>query len=364
MKNFLRIAVVVLAFVASCLPGASRLRASSAAEISVATPPLPAFPGASGYHLLRKYSLPGDGGWDYLAFDPSTRRLFISHSTKVLVVNVDTGKLVGEIDNTPGVHGIALASDLNRGFTSNGAAGTITIFDLSTLQELGTVKAGLNPDAILYDGGTKRVFAMNGRSHSATVLDATSGKVIATIPLPGRPEFAVADHAGHVFVNLEDKNEQAEIDSQGLVLISHWSIAPCESPTGLAMDIGHRRLFAGCRNVMLAVVNADTHAVISTQAIGGGVDAVRFDPATGYVFSSNGHDGSLTVIKEESPDNYTVVENVPTQVNARTMALDPRTHEIFLVTAAFTPPAPATQQDPHPAREIVPDSFVLLVFGR
>ena len=348
---------------AACASVAFGLRAHSL-DISVGLAASPADPGASGYHLLRKYDLGGDGGWDYVALDSSTRRLFISRSSRVMVVNVDTGKLVGEIDDTPGVHGIALASDLNRGFTSNGAAGNITIFDMSTLKEIGTVDAGKNPDAILYDDVTKRVFAMNGGSHDATVLDAPTGKVLATITLPGRPEYAVSDHAGHVFVNIEDKNAQAEIDSQNLVVISHWSIAPCESPTGLSMDRAHRRLFAGCRNVMLAVVNADTHAVVSTQAIGGGVDATRFDPGTGYVFSSNGHDGSLTVIKEETPDNYTVVEDVPTQVNARTMTLDPTTHEIYLVSAAYTPLPPATDEDPHPERKIVPGSFVLLVFGR
>lgn len=323
----------------------------------------PMHPGASGYHLLRKFSLGGDGGWDYISLDGPTRRLFISRASHVMVVNVDTGNQVGDIPNTSGVHGIALAPDLGRGFTSNGAAGTITIFDTSTLKEIGTAEAGKNPDAIIYDAGTKRIFAMNGGSQSSTVLDAATGKVISTLPLPGRPEYAVADGAGHVYVNIEDKNMQVQIDSQNLAVTTSWSIAPCDSPSGLAMDIDHRRLFAGCDNVMLLITNPDTHTVVSTQAIGAGVDANRFDPGTNFVFSSNGHDGSLTVIHEETPDTYTVVEDVPTQVNARTMELDPKTHEVYLVTAAYTASPAPTPDNPHPHRNVVPGSFVLLVFG-
>ena len=321
-------------------------------------------PGASGYHVLKIYDLGGSGGWDYITLDAPSRRLFIARSSRVMVVDEDSGRLLGEVENTPGVHGVALAPDLGRGFTSNGMAGTITIFDMSTLKEIATVEAGKDPDAIVYDPATKRVFAMNGNSHDVTVLDAPSGRVLATLTLPGRPEFAVADGAGHLYVNIVDKNEQAQIDSQNLAVTSHWSIAPCEAPTGLAMDIAHHRLFATCSNVMLAVVNADTHAVVSTQAIGEGPDAARFDPDSNFIFSSNGHDGSLTVIHEDTPDNYTVVENVPTQVNLRTMALDPRTHDVYLVTAAFTPPPLPTEDDPHPARVMVPGSFVLLVVGR
>lgn len=338
-------------------------RVASSRKSSASHPSAPAHPGASGYHLLRKFSLGGDGGWDYISLDSPTRRLFISRSSHVMVVNVDSGKVVGDIPNTEGVHGIALAPDLGRGFISDGAAGTITIFDMSTLKEIGTVPAGKNPDAIIYDAGTKRVFAMNGGSDNSTVVDAVSEKVVATLPLPGRPEYAVADGAGHVYVNIEDKNEQAQIDSQNLAVTTHWSIAPCDSPSGLAMDIAHRRLFAGCDNVMLVVTSPDTHKVITTQAIGAGVDANRFDPGTNFVFSSNGHDGNLTVIHEDTPDNYTVVEDVPTQVNARTMELDPKTHEVYLVTAAYTAPPPPTADNPHPRRGVVPGTFVLLVFG-
>ena len=329
-----------------------------------ARPFFSADPGASGYHVVKIYDLGGSGGWDYITLDSASRRLFIARSSRVMVVDADSGRLLGQVENTPGVHGVALAPDLGRGFASDGAADMVTIFDMSTLKEIGTVPAGKGPDAIVYDPATKRVFAMNGSSHDVTVIDAPSGRVRATLALPGRPEFAVADGAGHLYVNIVDKNEQVQIDSQNLAVTSHWSIAPCEAPTGLAMDIAHRRLFATCSNVMLAVVNADTHAVVSTQAIGKGPDGAAFDPDTNFVFSSNGHDGSLTVIHEDTPNNYTVVEDVPTQVNARTMALELRTHVVYLVTAAYTPPPAPTEEDPHPPRELVPGSFVLLVVGR
>jgi YVTN family beta-propeller protein len=320
--------------------------------------------GPSGYHLIKKIKLGGEGGWDYIEIDSPTRRLFVSRGTKVVVVNVDSEKVVGEIPNTLGVHGIALAPDLNRGFTSNGRAGTVTIFDLTTLQVIGTVEAGTNPDAIVYDPASKRVFAMNGRSHNATAIDGATGKVAATIDLGGKPEFAVADGTGHVYVNIEDKSELWQIDSQKLAVSARWTVAPCESPSGLAIDAANRRLFAGCDNKMMAVVDADSGKVIATPAIGEGVDANRFDPGTGFAFASNGQSGTLTVVREESPNKYTVVEDVPTERGARTMALDPKTHEVFLVTAQFGPPPAATAENPHPRPAILPDSFVVLIYGK
>src|ERR1700747_3828634 len=203
-----------------------------------------ATPGPSGYHLLKKIALGGEGGWDALTFCSATRRLFISRQSKVIVLNVDSEKVVGEIPNTDGVHGIALAPEFNRGFTSNGRANTVTIFDLKTLAVIGSVPAGTNPDAIVYDPASKRVFAMNGRSSNSTAIDASHGKVVATIPLSGKPEFAVADGAGHVYVNIEDKSEMRQIDSQKLAATTHWSLAPCKEPSGLAMDLEHRRLFS------------------------------------------------------------------------------------------------------------------------
>ena len=332
-----------------------------AAELRVAVA-FPA-PGPSGYHLLKKIPLGGEGFWDYIIFDSPTRRLFISRGTKVVVLDVDSGKTVGEIPNTDGVHGIALAPDLNRGFTSNGRAGTVTIFDLKTLQVIGSVQAGTNPDAIIYDPASKRVFAMNGRSKDATAIDAATGKVAGTIPVDGKPEFAVADGAGHVYVNIEDKSEEQRIDSQTLKVTATWPLAPCQEPSGLAMDAANRRLFAGCDKIM-AVIDADSGKVIAAPPIGEGVDANGFDPGTGYAFASNGGSGTLTVVHEDSPDKYSVVEDVPTQAHARTMTLDPKTHEVFLVTADFGPAPAATPDNAHPRPTMVKDSFVVLMFGK
>jgi DNA-binding beta-propeller fold protein YncE len=320
--------------------------------------------GPSGYHLMKKIPLGGEGGWDIITFDSPTRRLFISRSTKVIVLDVDSGKVVGEIANTEGVHGVALAPELGRGFTSNGRANTVTIFDLKTLKTIGSVPTGTNPDVIIFDPASKRVFVMNGRSSNSTVIDAAAGTVVGTITLDGKPEFAVADGAGHVYVNIEDKSEQLQIDSQKLAVTARWPLAPCEEPSGLAMDVAHRRLFAGCGNGMMAVVDADSRKVIATPKIGDGVDGNAFDPGTGFAFSSNGQSATLTVVHEDAPDKFSVVEDVPTQKGARTMALDPKTHEVFLVTAEFGPPPAATADNPHPRPSIKPDSFVVLVFGR
>jgi YVTN family beta-propeller protein len=350
--GILAISIAALLLIAS--GGSNSLNAKSTA----------AAPGSSGYHLLKKITLGGEGGWDYITFDSPTRRLFISRQTKVIVLDVDSEKVVGEIPNTEGVHGIALAPEFNRGFTSNGRAGTVTIFDMKTLAVIDTVKAGTNPDAIVYDAASKRVFAMNGRSSNSTAIDAATGKVVGTIALSGKPEFAVSDGAGHVYVNIEDKNEIWQIDSQKLTATTHWSLAPCKEPSGLAMDLEHRRLFSGCDNKMVAVVDADTGKVIATPEIGDGVDANGFDPGTGFVFSSNGESGTLTVIHEDTPDKYTVVENVPTQKSARTMTLDPKTHEVFTVAAQFGPRPAATPETPRPRPPILPNSFVVLIYGR
>src|SRR5579862_8847473 len=320
-------------------------------------------PQSSGYHLAKKVVLGGEGGWDYLYADAESHRVFISRGTHTMVVDSD-GKLLGDIANTQGVHGIALAPEFNRGFTSNGRANTVTIFDMKTLAVIDTVQAGTNPDAIVYDPASKRVFAMNGRSSNSTAIDAATGKVVGTIALSGKPEFAVSDGAGHVYVNIEDKSEIWQIDSQKLTATTHWSLAPCKEPSGLAMDAEHRRLFAGCDNKMVAVVDADTGKVIATPEIGDGVDANGFDPGTGFVFSSNGESGTLTVIHEDTPDKYTVVENVPTQKSARTMALDPKTHEVFTVAAQFGPRSAATPETPRPRPPILPNSFVVLIYGR
>jgi DNA-binding beta-propeller fold protein YncE len=315
-------------------------------------------PGPSGYHVIKTIPIGGEGFWDYLTVDSAARRLYISHGTRVQVMDIDTYAVVGDIPDTQGVHGIALAPELGRGFTSNGRANTVTIFDLKTLKTIGTVNAGANPDAIVYDGVTKRVFTMNGRSHDATAINAADGTVISTFELGGKPEFAVADGKGSIYVNIEDRSELVRFDAQKLVVLNRWPLAPCQGPSGLAIDLKNRRLFAGCGNKMMAVVDADTGKVIGTPAIGQGVDANRFDLGTNYAFASNG-EGTLTVVHEDSPDKFSVVESVPTKRSARTMALDQKTHNIFLAAADFEPPA---KGEPRPRTK--PGSFVILVVGK
>ena len=317
---------------------------------------------APGYHLVNTYKLGGEGGWDYLTLDNSSRALNISRSTRVMVIDADSGKTKGEIADTPGVHGIALAPELGRGFTSNGREGTVSIFDLKTLKTLNKVKAGENPDAILYDPATKRVFTFNGRSHDSTAIDAEKGTVVGSIPLGGKPEFAVSDGKGELFVNLEDKSELLAVDPDKLTVKSRWPLAPCEGPSGLSMDKKNRRLFSGCEKLM-AIVDADNGKVVSSLPICDGVDATAYDDETHLAFASC-HDGKLTVIEEESPAKFRVAENAETQAGARTMALDPKTHQVFLVTAKFGPPPAATAQNPRPRPTIAPDSFVVLVMGK
>jgi DNA-binding beta-propeller fold protein YncE len=320
---------------------------------------------APGYHIVNTYKLGGEGGWDYLTVDASARRLYISRATHVIVIDTDSGKSVGDIADTPGVHGIALAPELGRGFVSNGREGTVSIFDIKTLATSSKVKAGETPDAILYDSASQRVFAFNGRSHDATAIDAAKGTVAGTIKLDGKPEFAASDGKGEVFVNIEDKSELEALDPKKLEVKAKWPLAPCTEPSGLAMDRKNRRLFVGCDNKMMAVVNADDGKVLTTLPIGEGVDATAFDDETELAFASCGEGvGVLTVVHEDSPDKFSVAENVKTESHARTMALDSKTHNVFTVTAKFGPPPAATADNPHPWPSIVPDSFVVLVLGK
>ena len=322
------------------------------------------FAAGQDLRVVKTYKLGGDGGWDYLTVDPDSHHLFISRSTHVLVIDFDSGKSVGDIPDTPGVHGIALANDLGRGFTSNGREGTVSIFDLKTLKPISKVQSvGENPDAILFDPATKRVFTFNGRSHNSTAIDAASGNIVGKIELGGKPEFGVSTGDGELFVNLEDKSELLALDPKELKVKSRWPLAPCESPSGLAIDKKNRRLFVGCDNKMMAVVNADTGKVITTLPIGDGVDADRFDPDNKLAFASCG-EGVLTVVKEDSPDKFSVAQNVKTERGARTMELDRKTHKIYLVTAKFGPPPAATAEQPHPRPSILPDTFEVLVVGK
>ena len=299
----------------------------------------------SGYHLIKKVSIPGSGGWDYVTVDEAGRRVYVSHATQVEVLDADTFELVGTIPNTPGVHGIAIASEFGRGFITAGKSDSVVIFDLKTLKVLGETKVGKKPDAIIYDAATKHVYAMNGDSNSASVLNAADGKVVGTIDLGGGPEFAVSDGKGNVYINLEEKAETVHIDSQNLKVLHHWPLAPGKTATALAFDPQTRRLFAGCRGGQLIVVlDADSGKVITTAPIGERVDAAAFDPETKLIFMSTGG-GTVAVFHEDSPDKYTLLENITTNPGSKTMGLDPKTHDLFV-------PANLSGQ------------FTVLVFGR
>ncbi|MBV9610695.1 MAG: YncE family protein [Acidobacteria bacterium] len=316
--------------------------------------------GPAGYGPAKHITVGGDGGWDYLTFDSGNHRVFITRATRVMVVDPDSGKSVGEIPDTPGIHGVALVADLGRGFTSNGRESMVTIFDLKTLKAISKVKTGDGPDAIVYDPKSRRVFTFNAHGQSATAIDAAEGKPVGDVPLGGKPEFAAPDGKGRMYVNIEDKNELAVIDTEKLAVTAHWPLPGCEEPSGLALDREHRRLFSGCGNKVMLVVNADTGKVITTLPIGQGVDATAFDAGTQLAFASNG-DGTLTVVHEDGPDKYSVVGNVETARGARTMALDPDTHTVYLVTAKFGPKPQPTAENPRGRPPILPGTFELIV---
>ena len=282
--------------------------------------------------MIKKIPIPGQGSWDYLTIDDSARRLYVSHGTQVEVLDVDSGAIVGKIENTLGVHGIAIAADIGRGFVSDGQSSTVTIFDLKTLKPIAEVPTGKKPDAIIYDPATSRVFAFNGGSNSATVIEAKDGKVAGTIDLGGGPEFAAADGNGYVYNNLEDESLVLKINSRTLKVEQRWPTVPCASPSSMAIDRPNRRLFLGCRSKVMAVMNADTGQVITTLPIGDHVDATAFDADTRLIFNSNG-EGTVTVIHQETLDKYSMVETVKTLPRAKTSALDPKTHQLFLSTA-------------------------------
>jgi hypothetical protein len=315
-------------------------------------------PGPSGYKVIKSVPLGGEGGWDYVYVDSAARRVYISRGTHTVVMNADTYAVEGDIPDTQGVHGIAIATDLGRGFTSNGRTDDVTIFDLKTLKPMGRVKTDANPDAIVYEPVSKRVFTFNGRGKNATAINAADGTVAGTIPLGGKPEFAAADGKGSIFVNNEDTSELHHLDAQSLKELHKWPLAPCKSPSGLSMDTKNRRLYAVCDDKVSVVVNADTGKVVATPEIGNGPDAAAFDAATNDFFASCG-EGVLTVVHEDSPDKFTVVENVPTKRSARTMGLDLKTHNIFMPAADFDPPAPGERRG-----KMKPDSFVIVVVGK
>ncbi len=322
-----------------------------------------AAPQAGGYHVLRRMPVGGDGGWDYLRIDPDAHRIYISRGTHMMVVDEVSGKVVGDITDTKGIHGIALAFDLGKGFTSNGGDSTVSVVDLKTLKTLSTIKTtGDNPDSIIYDPMTKRVFTLNGKSNNSTAIDATNGQVVGTIALGGKPEEPALDGRGNMFVNLEDKSSIMEFDTKTLAVKGTWPLAPCEGPSALTADVAHHRLFAACDKIM-AVINADNGKVVASPPIGGDPDGNAFDPSTGMLFASC-REGLVSVIHEDSPDKYSAVGNITTQFGTRTMTIDPKTGHVFTVTADFRPAPAPTADNPHPRPEQIPGSFVVLEIGK
>lgn len=310
--------------------------------------------------LLATLPLGGAGGWDYLSFDAAHRHLFVSRGDRVLVIAVDQRKQIGTIADTPGVHGIALVPALNRGFTSNGKGASVTVFDLDSLKPLATITGtGQNPDAIVYDHASGHLLTFNGKSRSASVIDPARGAVVATIELPGKPEFAVSDGVGHVYVNIEDKSELVQLDTAGNKVLHVWPLGPCESPSGLAMDTRRHRLFSVCDNRLMAVTDARDGHRIADVAIGDGPDAVVFDAAESMIYSSNGRSGTITAVHEDAADRFSVTATIPTQVSARTLALDPASHTLYLSAARKSK---AVLAGDRPAIE--PGSFGILVVGR
>ncbi len=334
------------------------LSALSPAEVAGADGPEPAAP------RVRKLPVGGDGGWDYLTVDPDAHRLYVSRGERVVVVDLDAEKVVGELPDTPGIHGIAVAPELGKGFTSNGRDSSVTVFDLKTLKATAKIKASGTPDAILYDPASDRVFTFNHRTDDTTAIDATAGTVAGTLALGGEPEGAVADGKGHIFVNIRSKSEVAEFDGKTLKVLNRWPLAPGTRPTGLALDREHRRLFSTCGNQKMVVMDADKGTVLGSVDIGRGADGCAFDPSKGLAYSSNGGDGTVTAVGEGEPGQFKVVSTIPTQATARTMALDPKTHRLYLSAATPAPaPAGAQPQAKGGRRGNVPGSFVIVVVG-
>ncbi len=315
---------------------------------------------APTYTVSHRTALGGDGGWDYLTVDTSAHRLFISRGTHVQVVNTDTDSLVGDIPNTPGVHGIAINSSAHRGFTSNGRDSTVTVFDTKSLMSLASIHVpARNPDAIFFDAASQRVFTFNGGSANATAIDAKKFAVVGTIALGGKPEYPTSDGAGTIFVNIEDTHEIVAFDARALTIKHRWLLAGCEDPTGQAIDRAHQRIFAVCGNKVMVVINSITGAAVASVPIGDGSDGVMFDDARQLAVSSNG-DGSMTFVHEDTPDKYSVTQTLPTMSRARTLTLDQRTHTLYTVSAEFgAAPAP-TAETPRPRAPMVPGTFTLL----
>ncbi len=316
------------------------------------------------FHVQQEWKVGGDGGWDYLAVDPHSKLLYITRGDHVMVIDTQSGKQIADIPGLHGIHCVVFSSDGVHGYITDGGANQVVEFNRQTNTVEKTIPAGDHPDGGVFEPVTKTVWAFNGRSHNVTVIDTNTDHVVATIALPGKPEFPVADGRGYVFDNIEDKSELVKLDAKTLKLADTWPLAPCESPSGLAIDAAHRRLFPVCDNQMMAVVDANNGKVVTTVPIGDGPDAARFAANGQYAFSPNGESGTLTVIHEDSPDHYSVVQTVTTKRGARTMAMDPDGERVYVVTADFGPRPEPTADHPHPRPPIVPGSFEIIAIGR
>jgi YVTN family beta-propeller protein len=322
----------------------------------------PAMAASSGYHVLKSVTLGGDGGFDYLNMDPSTGYLWITRGNHLMVVDVDAGKVLNDITGLMGIHGTAFAG--GKAYVSEGGANKVSVFDAKTFAKLSEVPAGTGPDGIMYDAASGRVFAFNGRSGDATAIDAATGKAVGNVALGGKPEAASSDGAGTIYVNVENKNELAAFDTKTLAVKAHYPLTGCDSPSGQAMDTAHGRIFSVCDGGVMTVTDAKSGKVVTTVKIGDGPDAARFDPASQLIFSSNGGSGTMTIVHEDSPDKYTVLDNIETERGARTMELDPKSHRLFVVTNKMNPAPPATPDNPRPRGTMVPGSFHVIVLGR
>ncbi len=320
---------------------------------------------AGAYRLLKKIPIPGNGGWDYVAADSDARRLYVSHDTEIVVLDLDSGAIVGRITGGPDMHGAAIASEFGRGFISESNPGSVVIFDLKTLAKIGEVRVGDDPNGIIYDHYTKRIFTADRGSKRITAIDAKTGQIAGTIDnLGGRTEHLASDEAGHVFLNMQDRNTLLKLDAVSLKVLETWPTAPCQAPSSMDMDRAHNRIFIGCRGAgMMAVVDAATGKIVATNPIGGGVDAAEFDPKTGLVYFSTGANGVLSIFHEKSPDEYDLVQNVPTQAGARTMAVDRKTGKVYLAVAEFGPRPAPSPENPRARPPVIPGTFTVLVVG-
>jgi YVTN family beta-propeller protein len=317
---------------------------------------------SEGFKVVSKIKIGGTGGWDYVAVDPDANRIYASHGTLVEVVDAKAGKVVGQITQLHGVHGVAVAPEFGKGFITNGQSNSVTIFDLKTLAKVGEPQTGQNPDSVCFEPKTKRIFTFNGRSNDSTAIDPKTNEVIKSLPLSGKPEECAADGTGKIYVNLEDSNEIVEIDAAKPAVLRHASLAPCESPSGLAIDVKNKKLFSACSNKVMAVTDIPSLKVVATAPIGPGTDGAGFDPGLGLAFSSNGGDGTLSIVKEVN-GKYQTVDTVTTERGARTMTVDPKNHRVYLLAAEYGP-APEAEPGKRARPPILPDSFHILVVGK